>query len=77
MLGYLITHMKISNVLLFINTYSSRSKPMVHAYKYVMFHDINIEVFHLKFFQIPYSFNYYSRYLIGSTFPSFDILSDI
>ena len=50
MLGYLITHMKISNVLLFINTYSSRSKPMVHAYKYVMFHDINIEVFHLKFF---------------------------
>ena len=25
---------------------------MVHAYKYVMFHDINIEVFHLKFFCI-------------------------
>ena len=25
---------------------------MVHAYKYVMFHDINIEVFHLKFFHI-------------------------
>ena len=51
---------------------------IAHANKYVMFHDINSEVFHLKFFlQIPYSFNYYSRYLIGSIFPSFDILSDI
>ena len=48
---------------------------MVHAYKYVMFHDINIEVFHLKFFLYPY--NYYSSYLIGSIFPSFDILSHI
>ena len=60
MLGYLITHMNISNVLLFINTYSSRSKPMVHAYKYVMFHDINIEVFHLKFFCFPFKFHIHS-----------------